>query len=288
MSLKKVNKGSTAKSLGPKEASFILDLYESDKAIFTLDDACRFTGLVGQSLRNFLHRLTKKSILTNLCNGLYIIVPFELGRERIYAGNPLVIARELVKKKTRDSAPMYYISHGSAMELHRMVTQPQLTVCCSVVKQIRQVPHILGTEFRFITVKEKDFFGTKKIWVTNSSEIMVSDVERTIIDGLKVPAYCGGLTEVAKAFWIRRDDMSMSRLVDYAISLGVGAVYRRLGYLLEVYQMDCPLELERLQQRLTRSYSLLDPTLLHEGVYSSKWKLIINISEDEFQSIIRT
>ncbi len=33
--------------------------------------------------------------------GLFILVPFELGREREYLGNPYVIARELATKEAR-------------------------------------------------------------------------------------------------------------------------------------------------------------------------------------------
>ena len=49
-------------------------------------------------------------------------MPFELGREREYLGNPYVVAREFA------DTPEYYVSHASAMDLHRMVTQPQLAV----------------------------------------------------------------------------------------------------------------------------------------------------------------
>jgi len=34
---------------------------------------------------------------------------------------------------------------------------------------------------------------------------------------------------------MRRDDIDSGKLVDYALRLSVGAVIRRLGYLLETY-----------------------------------------------------
>ena len=65
---------------------------------------------------------------------------------------------------------------------------------------------MLGTEFRFVRCKPADVFGTAEHWVDEDREAsVVSDLERTVIDGLKQPEHCGGLTEVAKGFWMRRD-----------------------------------------------------------------------------------
>lgn len=118
--------------------------------------------------------------------------------------------------------------------------------------------------------------------------MIVSNLEKTIIDGFKIPEYCGGLIEVAKGLWIKRDKLDIKRLIDYAMDMGVGAIYRRLGHLLEVFKIDCPEEVERLQNKLTKSYVLLGPGLLDEGDYLSRWKLKLNVSEEELLSVIRT
>jgi hypothetical protein len=88
-----------------------------------------------------------------------------------------------------------------------------------------------------------------------------------VLDGLKQPEHCGGLTEVAKGFWMRRDAIAMPKLVDYALRLGVGAVVRRLGFLLETFDIDAPAEIERLRAELTATYALLDPLMPAEGPY---------------------
>lgn len=55
---------------------------------------------------------------------------------------------------------------------------------------------IQGTEFRFVRSKLKDLFGITEMWVDKSEKIRVSDLERTLLDGLKQPAYCGGFKVV--------------------------------------------------------------------------------------------
>ncbi len=95
-----------------------------------------------------------------------------------------------------------------------MVTQPQLTVFVTSPKAVR--PRVvLGTEFRFVRCKPEDLFGVTDHWATKTETIRVSDIERTVIDGLKQPEHCGGITDVAKGFWMRRDVIDAGKLVDY-------------------------------------------------------------------------
>ena len=131
-----------------------------------------------------------------------------------------------------------------------MVTQPQLVVYVTSPAPMRGRT-ILGTEFRFVRCKRSDVFGTTEHWVEKQEKVVVSDLERTVVDGLKQPEHCGGLTEVAKGLSMRRTDVSATKLVDYALRLGVGAVIRRLGYLMEAYGIGAPEELARLRENLT-------------------------------------
>ena len=109
-----------------------------------------------------------------------------------------------------------------------------------------------------------------------------------MIDGLHLPAYCGGITEVAKGLWMRRPEMKPERLIDYALRLRNGAVVRRLGYLLDLYQIAAPDELDRLRRALTATYAVLDPMLPAEGSYVSGWRLRVNVSPDELEAVRRT
>ncbi|MCL1599496.1 MAG: transcriptional regulator, partial [Actinomycetia bacterium] len=204
-----------------------------------------------------------------------------LGHEHDYLGNPYVVAREFV------GGIDYYVSHASAMDLHQMVTQPQLVVYTTTTQAIR--PRVvLGTEFRFVRSKPSNLFGSTDHWVTKTERVQVSDLERTIIDGLKQSEYCGGFTEVAKGFWMRRDDVDHGKLIDYALRLDVGAVIRRLGFLLETFEMDAPREVERLQENLTTSYAILDPLLPEGGRFMARWRLRLNVDPAEIAATVRT
>lgn len=268
----------TLKTLGPRAAQLVVELNERRQPIFSLADVTDITGLSPPSARNLVANAEARGIITRLKPGLYNLVPFERGRDTSHVSNPYLIARTLV-----GDAP-YFISHGSALELHRMVTQPQLAIVVSCAKRLRP-QHIHGYEFRFVEVKPEDVFGLTEIWITSEEQITVSDPERTIIDGLDHPQYVGGVTEVAKGLWMKRDTLRVDRLIDYALRLDVGAVIRRLGYLLEYYDLADPAALERLRARLTPTYQRLDPLFPNEGRMVARWRIRLNIEPDELDLI---
>jgi predicted transcriptional regulator of viral defense system len=256
-------------------------LYERVQSTFRLADVQAITGLTHASARSLVRNAVARGLVARVEPGLFVLVPPELGSAREFSGNPYVVARELV------AGADYYISHASAMELHRMTTQPQFVIFTSTTKRLRNRT-VHGTEFRFVSLKPECLFGVASHWVTKQESVRISDFERTVIDGLRQPDYCGGVTEVAKGLWIRRSDMNSARLVDYALRLGIGAVIRRLGYLLELYQLAPTGDLDGLRSALTATYVVLDPLLPREGRHLSSWRLRLNISPEELDAIRST
>jgi len=270
-----------SKTVGSRTAQLLTALYESGQTTFTHADVESITGLPPASARSLIRHAVVRGVVSRLHPGLFVLVPPELGRATEFAGNPYIIARQLA------AGAEYFISHASAMELHRMVTQPQFVVFTSTTKRLRRRT-IHGTEFRFVLVGHEDVFGVTTHWISKQESVKTSDIERTVIDGLHLPAYCGGITEVAKGLWMRRQDVKSVRLIDYALRLGVGAVVRRLGYLLDFYQIAAPEELDRLRSSLSATYAVLDPMLPVEGPYISSWRLRLNVAPDELEAVRRT
>lgn len=272
---------SNLKTLGPRAAQLVVELNERRQTIFSLEDVTEITGLRLPSARSLVASTTARGIVTRLKPGLYNLVPFERGRDTEHVSDPYLIAKSLV-----GNAP-YFISHGSALELHHMVTQPQLAITVSVARRLR-TQRLHGYEFQFIQVKESNFFGLADRWITAEQQVRISDPERTIIDGLNHPHHVGGITEVAKALWMKRDTLQVPHLVDYAIRLDVGAVIRRLGYLLEYYDLADVALLEPLRARLTPTYQRLDPLFPDEGRMLARWRIRINLEQEELDAIRRS
>lgn len=276
-------KYNSQKTLGSLAAHLITTLYSRNRPVFHFKEAAEILG--GRaSASSVLNQLINHFVVTRLKPGTFRLIPFELGFEREYLGNPYIVARELALSGRKNDKTKYYISHGSAFDLHQMSTQPQLIVYTSSPRMIR--PRIIqGTEFRFIRCKKDAFFGITEIWIDKYEKVCVSDLERTLLDGLKQPTYCGGFSEVAKAFSIKHQAIKPEKLIDYAIKLNLGSVIRRLGYLMELYQIGSHIHWEYLQSKLTPTYQLLDPELPADGHYLAKWRLNLNIPQEELLAI---
>lgn len=273
----------TLKTLGPLAAQLIATLYSRNRPIFHLHEAAEI--LNGRApASKALSQLIHNGIVTRLKYGTFRLIPFELGFEREYLGNPYIVARELALSGHTNIKEKYYLSYGSAFDLHQMVTQPQFVVYVSSPRMIRPQT-ILGTEFCFVRCKESDIFGITEIWVDKNEKVFVSDLERTLLDGLRHPAHCGGFTEVAKGFSIKHQTIDPQKLIAYAVKLNVGVVIRRLGYIMETYEIGSRIHLDFLQTKLTSTYQLLDPQLPAEGPHIARWRLRLNISQEELLAI---
>lgn len=268
----------TFKTLGPRAAQLFTELNEQRRTTFGLSDVEAITHLSASSARNLVHKAQQRGLVTRLKAGLYNLVPFELGRATEHIGSPYLIAREVA-----GNAP-YYLSHGTALELHRMLTQPSLTIHVSCTRRIRPQT-IGGYEYRFVLVTEAQIFGMAKHWVTKEQSVMISDMERTIIDSLRRPDLAGGITEIAKGLWMKRDSLNIERLIEYALRLDVGAVLRRLGYLLEHSGMANETTLQPLHNKLSATYQRLDPMLPQGGSFLSRWRLRLNVSPEELDAV---
>jgi predicted transcriptional regulator of viral defense system len=269
------------KTLGPLAASLVTTLHERNQMMFGVQDVKTIAGLSDASARSFVRSLVDRGVVTRLKPGLFILVPYELGKETEYTGHPWLVAKALAGGND------YYLSHGTAMEAHQMLTQPQLVVYVSTTAA-KRTQSIKGTEFRFVRCAKKQLFGIEEQWATKQEKVRVSDIDRTVIDGLKQPNYCGGITEVAKGFWMQKEKINPDRLVGYAIRLNVGAVIRRLGYLLDLYQLGTDKTAKILSSHLTNTYVPLDPILPSRGKHLHRWRLRLNVEPDELTSVVRT
>lgn len=269
------------KSLGDIEARLLSSLAAQDKAVFTLSEAQETASVSDYAIRLILSGLVKKKWLIRLTGGKYLIVPLEAGETGEHTENWFVIAKNLIDPKP------YFISHYSALDIHEMVTQPVLTSYIST--PIRRIPkNILGATFRFIYTKPEDLWGLEDIWVTQSQKVKTSDLERTIIDCLDRPDLSGGISEVAKGIWTKRNEIDYSKLADYAKKLGRKSVIKRLGFILETYSLGNQETLSALKKEITSSYTLLDPSLPASGRFKNSWKVRANVEPEELVEITKT
>lgn len=252
------------------------------KDCFNYYEASKALPQSGESaLRELVSDMTKRGLLMRLKKGLYYIIPYEQEAESFMPDWHL-IAEYLVKDAE------HYIGYYSAMQIHNLITQPSLKEQIVVSKQIRpSTIKIKNVWFQFIYHNEKHFFGTKKTWIDNFNKVICSDLEKTFVDCLFKPDYAGGIVEISRAIYMSRDKINYGKLLNYTEKFKSQAVIKRLGFLLELLEIDSNI-IDELQKVKTTSYILLDTELPKTGKMISRWSIQQNLETETIKSAIYT
>ena len=264
----------TPKTLNSTESHLLTTLSGRGQDIFTTREAEGVLQKPNGAVRKVLHGLVKRHWLQRLEKGKYLIVPLSAGADSHYTENELVIASHLI-------AP-YYVSYWTAFSHYGLTEQPTRTVYIATTK--RRPPLLLhGVNYRFVALAQRKFFGHFRVWL-GDKPVEMADRAKTIVDGLDHPELCGGIIEIAKGLWRGRHEMDWKQLGVYAERMGNGAVLKRLGYLLDVIELG-PLNLrDRLHKKLSAGYAVLDPFAPRKGTYNARWRVFVNVSEQDLMA----
>ena len=129
--------------------------------------------------------------------------------------------------------------------------------------------------YRFIQIKPHRFFGTERVWLADA-RVWVTDLERTLLDGLAMPRHCGGFTEVLHGFELGMERVDSDRMADYASRMDT-SIAKRLGWVLESHGIGGSI-MDRLESFPIKGWRKLDPSGPKEGRQNRRWMLIENLS----------
>lgn len=247
--------------------------------IFTTSQARELAPLVGLNdayLLEALHHLQRNGWIVPLRRGLYGLTAEVPGVTPVHE---FEIAMALVQPAA--------ISHWSAMHFHGLTQQMPRQVCVLTTTEV-SIPRMRGARFtdrddgypaggavfNFVRVAPRRFFGTEQVWI-GTARVTVTDPERTLLDGLSKPQYCGEFSEVLQAFEARLTDLDLDRIIDYAIRSGATTA-KRLGWVLEHLGLESPL-LERLLSVPVNGHRSLDSTGPRLGPCDRRWMIQVNL-----------
>jgi predicted transcriptional regulator of viral defense system len=247
--------------------------------IFTTAQAREFSPKVGLKpayLIEALYHLRQTGWIVALRRGLYAISPAVPG---VPPAHEFEIAMRLVQPAA--------ISHWSALHHHGLTEQaPQMVFVLTTtqataprhrrraLEDATDVFRVSGIGYQFVRVKPDRFFGFEKVWV-GEAQVTITDPERTLLDGLSMPQYCGDLAEVLHAFEIRGPQLNIPCIIDYARRLDT-ATAKRLGWVLERQGIPSD-QLNPLLAIPTKGFRKLDPTGPSQGPYDARWHIQENL-----------
>ena len=103
----------------------------------------------------------------------------------------------------------------------------------------------------------------------------ITDIERTPLDGLSMPHYCGDFAEVLHEFQVGLDRMDIERITRYALKLGEAAA-KRLGWILE-YHGASSSSIDNLASLPAKGYRMPDATGPRRGPCNNRWMIQENL-----------
>jgi len=265
--------------LTKNESLLLSSLSEKGKTIFKIKDITDELKCSYSYAKVLANNLTKKKWVIILRRGVYLIVPLSAGIKSHYTEHEFAIASYL--------ASPYYIAYWSALNFYGFTEQTPFTVFAATTKRAKN-REVLNTKYNFITLSKGKFFGFISIAV-GTHKINISDHEKTIVDALDHPEYCGGIREVAKCLWNAREKVLMEKILSYAERMRNTAIIKRLGYLAESLSIDIDAKiLSRMKEIISPGISPLDLTMPKKGMYNTRWKLLLNVSKGTLEELRRS
>jgi len=256
------------------ESLLLSSLSEKGKSIFRLRDVCEELRCRYEYAKVLANNLAKKRWIIVLSKGKYLIVPLSAGASPSYTEHEFVIAAHLVSP--------YYIGYWSALNFHVFTEQTPFTVFVATTKRARN-RKVLNINYRFITLKEKKFFGFTPIAI-GPFKVNISDPEKTITDALDHPEYCGGMGEVAKCVWNAKEKVSFEKVLTYVEKMGNTTIIKRLGYLVEHLKIDIDARtLTTMRSAIAPGVSMLDPTKPRTGSHMTRWNILVNVPKETLE-----
>lgn len=238
----------------PEGRQQLAQLIASAGDVIQVSDAARVLRLDRTAAAKTLARWTAQGWLRRVRRGIYVPAALDTLSSTHVLNDPWVLVPSLF-------SPAYVGGRTAAeyWDLTEQLFNDIVVVTAQAVREKTQKRH--GATFTLKHAQERKLFGLKAVW-RGRTKVMVSDLQRTIVDMLDDSAIGGGIQHVADCLveYFKRKDRSDKLLLDYTEQLGNGAVFKRLGFLAEQHGGEETLA-RACHARLTKGAIKLDPTL---------------------------
>jgi predicted transcriptional regulator of viral defense system len=223
--------------------------------------------------------MVRQGILKKLCRDFYCIIPLNASPES-YVPNKYITAKCMMKGKE------YYIAYSSAMHIRGLSDQEGSKTLVVVLRQMQPpIKKVAGTEFQFICGSYRNFFGYDATWINSSEQVMVSDLEKTIVDAVTKPHLCGGIIKVGNAIWRANERIDTDKMFYYLARNGRQSAKKRYLFLLDLMELGWTSDHERMLGECDNGLSLLDSSGPNSGRKNARFGLKINVELTDLKNL---
>ena len=221
-----------------------------------------------------LARWAEAGWLRRVRRGLYVPVPVDVQHPETWSEDAQVVA-------ARVWSPCYFTGWTAANHWGLTEQSFRTTVLKTSTRVRRSSVDLLDHEYLVLhTQPEHLDWGLATAWHAEV-RLKYADEARTVVDMLDTPKIGGGIRHVAEVLNAYLETHDALVLVEYGDRLGNGAVFKRLGFLLEhLGHADDPAVIE-CATRVRPGMSLLEPGLPARGGRDGRWGLRENVLIEE-------
>jgi predicted transcriptional regulator of viral defense system len=180
-------------------------------------------------------------------------------------------------------APDGGVAYWSAMNYHGLTEQFTNVVFVQTAKRNNEEVNINGSRYKFIKVNIRKITGYKTIGYGNH-KYKITDIEKTIVDCFDLPHLAGWYQEIIKAFYQAK--VNQNRLIKYCKIIDNTSIIKRLAFLSELLEkpnMEKFIDFALLH--INKDYSVFEIDKTRKGKLNKRWKLILNMDEEEILEI---
>ncbi|MFI5417335.1 MAG: type IV toxin-antitoxin system AbiEi family antitoxin [Candidatus Lutacidiplasmatales archaeon] len=261
------------RSLSPLEARVVLSLESEGGEEISLAGIRGRARVSAGHARKLAHDLVRKRWLQRVGRGRYLLNPSRHGPQAIADTDPFRVGSRV--------ATPYYFGYSTAAELLGLLPQASRVYFIVTTARGGVPPH--AAEFRRVRIAQSGFFGTQEVY-RRGTRLIISDPERTVLDCLARPEFCGGIGGAVRVLESAGRRIDWPRIVGYLERLGNRSLARRLGYLAETFTKGRAIPerwARRMIARAGEPYAPLGPATEfgRRGPHDSRWHLIRNVPE---------
>jgi predicted transcriptional regulator of viral defense system len=252
--------------LGKIDRNRLTKIIRNTKGTISVPETAGILNLARSDAAKILARWAANGWVSRVRRGMYVLVPLESQNADVALEEPWVIAQRLFSP--------CYIGGWSAAEYWALTEQIFRSVLVLTSRKPQKENQIIrNSSFVVRKVSDAALFGLKPVW-KGKLKVSISDPSRTVIDMLSNPSLGGGIRPVVDVFlnYMKSEYKNTKLLIDYALKLKNGAVFKRLGFLLEQYAPTDAEAIESCKANLTKGNAKIDPDLPSEKLIT-RWRL---------------
>ena len=268
-----MNSTSVSKGISERNRRLLTALNRSTHGPFDAKEAASLLSMRIPRTQRFLAYLAASGWLARIRRGLYVTVPLETAEPALWREDPWKVAAKVF-------SPSFYLGGWTACEHWDLTEQIfRETLVVTTKRPQSKEMEIQGFPYRVKQVTKRKVFGTTSVW-RDQTRVQISDPTKTVVDLLDDPSIGGGVRNVADILrnYLHGNHRDDSLLVEYSRRMRNGAIFKRLGYLVELLGVSAPDLVSAAKKELTSGLSSLDPAVSDKGRILRRWNLRVNVA----------